>query len=244
MNRLVKRLFLTWAVFTPLYIFWFVGVGLDKFPHSRWPGLVALAYIVLGVSFLVFMHKRMYAKELAAAQASNLPISTHLPEIVWISSVEHLRRFRDLPRYAKWFGIVPKGFPKVRAGLLYYPLLYFAQANLSLNGDRFQLSAFAPAYEGTKVYANLISDLRLSFEPAEVVSVIRFDMKQVMPTNLPLPFVRVQTTRGQMRDFLLCAGSSDPSLMAGETENLWFALGAFASKAKNVHSVGSGLPAG
>jgi hypothetical protein len=241
---LVKMLFLTWAVFAPLYI-WFIRlVVLDKLPHSGWPGLVGLAYTVLGVSFLVFMHKRLYAKELAAAQASNLPISTHVPEIVWISSVEHLRHFRDLPPYAKWFGFVPKGFPKVRAGLLYYPLLYFAQANLNLNGNSFQLSAFAPASEGIKAYANLIFDLRLSFEPGDVLSVSRFDMKQVMLTDLPLPFIRVQTRRGQLRDFLVCAGSNNPSLIIRETENLWFALGDFVSKGRNAHSVGSELPTG
>jgi len=137
-----------------------------------------------------------------------------------------------LPWYAKWFGLLPRNFPKVRAGLISYPLVYFAQGILSLNADRFEFSARFPAATATKSYANLASDLWLSFAPNQVLSVRRFDMRQITPRAIPLPFIRIQTTSGELQDFLACAGSSDAVLTARETENVFFALGVFMSKAK------------
>ena len=106
---------------------------------------------------------------------------------------------------------------------------------LSLNGGNFKCSAFVPAPNGIKSYANLASDLRLSFVPNQVLSVSRFDMREIVPTALPLPFIRIQTKTGELQDFLICAGSEDVSKIARETESLWHALGAFV----NQRGVGS-----
>ena len=172
----------------------------------------------------------MYRKELAASQTSGyvgVRAPASLPAVAWISSLDHLQRFRDLPWYGKWFGLLPKGFPKVMAGLLFNPLLYFAHGTLSLDGGSLKCSAFLPAPKGLKSYANLDSDLRLSFAPDQVLSVIRFDMRQIVPTALPLPFIRIQTASGELQDFLVCAGSDDLSAIGRETAGLWYALVAF-----------------
>ena len=236
----IKMVFLVWIVFAPYYLWLFRNLILDKMPPYPWPAVIGLTYIPLAVCFLVFVHKRMYRRELAAIQTSckypGVAASAHLPEVVWISSIDHLKRFQELPWYAKWFGLLPKGFPKVRAGLISYPLLYFAQGMLSLNGDSFKFSARFPIPEGTKSYANLATDLRLSLAPNQVLSVSRFDMRQIASTATPLPFIRVQTTSGELQDFLVCAGATDVSLIARQTESLWFALGAFLGKAKDKDS--------
>ncbi len=184
--------FLAWIVFAPCYLWLFRSLLLDKMPPYPWPAVIGLTYIPLAVVLLVFVHKRMYWKELAASQTSGyvgVRAPASLPAVAWISSLDHLQRFRDLPWYGKWFGLLPKGFPKVMAGLLFNPLLYFAHGALSLDGGSLKCSAFLPAPKGLKSYANLDSDLRLSFAPDQVLSVIRFDMRQIVPTALPLPLV-------------------------------------------------------
>jgi hypothetical protein len=208
-------------------------------PPYPWPAVIGLTYFPLAVGFLVFVHKKMYRKELAASQTSSRRGSTS-PSLtmdpVWISSVDHLKSFHSLPWYAKRLGLLPREFPKVRAGVLYSPLVYFAQGVLSLGTDSFKFSARFPAPTATKSYANLASDLGLSFAPSQVLSVRRFDMRQIVPTGIPLPFIRVQTKSGEPQDFLVCAGSSDVSAIARDTENLFFALSAFISQAKKGDS--------
>jgi len=226
--------FLTWVVFAPYYLWLFRNLLLNKMPPYPWPAVIGLTYIPLGVVFLVFVHRKIYKKELADSQiprhlGSNAPAS--VPGVIWISSLHHLKRFRDLPWYANWFGLLPDGFPRVRAGLLFNPLLYSAQATLSLDGGSFKCSAFVPSpHQGLKSYSNLASDFHLHLVPNQVLSVSRFDMRQIVPAALPLPFIRIQTTSGELNDLLVCAGSDDVSAIGRETESLWHALSAFVSK--------------
>lgn len=239
MNRITKMVFLTWIVFGPYYLWLFRSLLLNKMPPYPWPAVIGLTYFPLAVAFLVFVHKRMYRKELAASQTSigRGPTSSMLTlDTVWISSVDHLKRFQSLPWYSKRLGLLPREFPKVRAGLLYSPLVYFAQGILSLSADRFEFSARFPALQFAKVCVNLATDLRLNFAPNQVLSAWRFDMRQIAPTAIPLPFIRIQAASGELQDFLVCVGSSDVSVIARETENLFFALGAFLNRAKKDDS--------
>jgi hypothetical protein len=238
-NTTVKIVLLTWALFTPYYLWLFRSLLLNKMPPYPWPAVIGLTYIPLAVVFVVLVAKRMYRKELAGSQASSprgQTSATLTLDTVWISSVDYLKRFHALPWYAKWFGLLPEGFPRVRAGLFSSPLVYFAQGILNLSADRFEFSARFPTPTATKSYANLESDLRLSFAPNQVLSVRRFDMRQVAPVAIALPFIRIQAASGELQDFLVCAGSRDVSAIARETDNLFFALSAFVSKAKKNDS--------
>jgi hypothetical protein len=238
-NTVLKIVFLTWFVFAPYYLWLFRSLLLNTMPPYPWPAVIGLTYIPLAVALVVLVAKRMYRKESAGSQASN-PQGTTSSSLtldpVWISSADHLTRFHLLPWYAKWFGRLPKGFPKVRAGLISYPLVYFAQGTPSLRADGFKFSARFPTPTATKSYANLDSNLRLGFAPNQLLSVRRFDMRQIAPRAIPLPFIRIQTTSGELQDFLVCPGSSDVSAIAREAENLFFALGAFVGKAKKSDS--------
>jgi hypothetical protein len=200
-------------------------------PPYPWPAVIGLTYIPSAVIILVFVHKALYRKELADSMSVSTGASERVPQVIWISSLDHLKRFGELPWYSKWFGLLPAGFPKVKAGLLFSPLLYFAQANLSLSQNLFTCQAFVPPTTAMKSYADLSSTLRLSLSPNQISSVTRFDMRQVLPTALPLPFIRIQATSGELHDFLVCAGSGDVSAIGRETGSLWHALAALKAAA-------------
>src|SRR6266702_962972 len=239
MNATVKIVFFASVLFVPYYLWLFTNLLRDTMPPYPWPAVIGLTYMFIALTVFVIVAKKMYRKELAGSQGSSPrgPISSSLTlDSVWVSSVDHLRRFQSLPWYAKWFGLLPKGFPRVKAGLISYPLVYFGQGILSLSADRFEFSARFPAPRTAKTYANLATDLRLSLAPNQVLSVSRFDMSQIASTATPLPFIGLQTTSGELQDFLVCAGATDVSLIARQTESLWFALGAFLGKAKDKDS--------
>ena len=140
-----KMVLLTFLLFAPYYLWLFRNFFLGSVPPPYpWIGLI---YMPLAVVVLVLVHKKMHREELGRSQASsprNPTSSTLTVDVVWISSVDHLRRFHSWPWYAKWPGLLPKEFPKVRAGLISYPLVYFAQGSLSLSADRFEFSAGVP----------------------------------------------------------------------------------------------------
>lgn len=187
MNRVTKMVLLT-ALFSLPYYFW-IFWNIANHRMERWYAMVGLIYLLSTVTVLVFIHKALYRKELAESMKASTATPAHIPQVIWISSIDHLKRFRDLPWYSKWFGFLPAGFPKVKVGVQFSPLVYFSQANLKLTQDKLICEAFFPADTALKSYANLSSGLRLMLSPDQLSSVSRFDMRQVLPTALPLPFM-------------------------------------------------------
>jgi hypothetical protein len=51
---------------------------------------------------------------------------------------------------------------------------------------------------------------------------------------MQLPFIHIEASAGDMRDFLVCAGSDDPSKIAANAENLYIALQRFAAQRKGA----------
>jgi len=227
MNRVTKTVLLTLFVFAPYYFWVLRRVLTHTMPNYPWPAVIGLGYIIVGISFVIFAHDRMYQSELLASQTLSEGSYASFPNVVWVSSVEHLQRFRDLPWYAKKLGLIPEGFPVVTAGLIPFPLVYFAQAMLTLKNGYLECSTLVP--EG-KSYKNLRCDLQLYLAPEQVLSVSRFDMRQVAPTEVPLPFIRVKTISPGLPDFLVCAGSPDARSIGPETERLWHALASFIDR--------------
>jgi hypothetical protein len=236
-NSPAKVLLTIWGVFTPYYVWIFYCIGCKKLPPNPWPAVIFLSYLFVGYFVVRAILRRRPNQSLADSQSSNsleVTASVSVPKVVWISSLEHLQRFRELPWYRKWSGLLPSCFPRVRLGIISYPLIYFAQGTLNLNGSDLKLSTFVPPSDGMKVYANLVSDLQLSLSPDQVRYVTRFDMRQIVRTALPVPFIRIQTITHDLPDFLVCSGSGDMSVITRETENLWYALAAFVSKRRTV----------
>ena len=80
-----------------------------------WPAVIGLTYIPLAVVLLVFVHKRMYRKELAASQTSGyvgVRAPASLPAVAWISSLDHLQRFVTYLGTANGLGFCPRVFPR------------------------------------------------------------------------------------------------------------------------------------
>jgi hypothetical protein len=201
MNRVTKIVLLTMLFFFPYYLW--IAANIDRMTKDPWRSKVGLIYMPSAIVILVFIHKALYRRELAESMR-DVQVSGPLPEIVWISSVDHLRRFGALPWYSKWFGFLPAGFPKIKAGVLFSPLVYFAQVRIKITRDLLTCEAIDP---DSGFYENLSSSLRLNLTPGQLSNVSRFDMRQVLPTALPLPFIHIQTTSGEWKDLLICAGS-------------------------------------
>lgn len=235
-------------VFSP-YIAWFLWMfqtyGSDL---PRWVGLVAPVYIIGGIWTCVKLTPRIFNKQLntlppevvaSSEETYGRPDFPPLTiEIAYVSSVAHLKRFQALPWYAKQLGFLPDDFPGVTLGGAFarpQPIVYFACGKITLSPTEFRFEARAPV-SSWKAYSNLNTDLRVVLPPDEILSVSRFDMRQVTSTPIRLPFIRIQTTTAQLRDFLVCSGTDDLSEIATETEELFSALQSFAQNRKAVES--------
>jgi hypothetical protein len=124
-------------------------------------------------------------------------------------------------------GCVPDDFPFVTIGTRSAPLVYYSRGDLFLSQAELKFAA-RPPQSSTKFYANLNTDLQFRFAPDQIVSVSRFDMREVTTAPVRLPFLRIRTSSGALRDFLICSGSEDLSALATETEDLFCALQSFA----------------
>jgi hypothetical protein len=243
-----RMLLLMLLVFSPYIVFviWIFQSYGDTLP--RWFGLVALTYMIGGIWLCAKLTPKMLNKQLttlspevltSAKEAygrSDFPAITI--QIAYVSSVDHLQRFQALPWYAKYLGFLPGDFPAVAiGGRRPIPIVYFASGQLTLSPTEFRFAAHVPDSSYWKSYTNLIEDLSFAVLPKDLLSVSRFDMRQVTSATVRLPFVRVQSNTGQLRDFLVCSGSDDLSKIATETEELLVALQSFAGSRKTVKNL-------
>ena len=242
-NIAVKVILLTWAIFVPYYL-WLLFEGLKHtLPPYPWPAVIGITYFVCGIGTVVVIAKRMFRQALQdAAVLSGAPeVSSSgitLREI-YISSPDYLELFNSLPWYGKWFGILPSGFPRIRAGFVSHPAVYFASGSLSITQDQLTVSAATLSSDPRGPHGNLVPGFQLTIAAIQISSVKRFDMRQILRGSIPLPFLRVQTTTGALRDFLVCSGSRDLATMVRETENLWFSLGVFRARATSAATRGA-----
>jgi len=217
------------------------------------PRLFVLAdaiYLFVGMWVYVTWKAKTLNKQLALSPDLALkPSNAYRPsdfsfwtiETAYVSSVAHLQRFRGLPWYSKLLGLMLGDFPNVRfrAGILpsthAFPLVYFARGEISLSPSEFEFVARAPSSARgsySALYSNLDTKLSFVFQPHQIASVDVYDVGRVMPasvTSVSLPFIRIRTTTGQLRDFLVCSGSENRSEIAPETERLFVALRSFAA---------------
>jgi hypothetical protein len=241
-NIAVKVILLTWAIFVPYYL-WFLFKGLNNtLPPYPWPAVIGIPYFVCGITTVVVVAKRMFRQALRDVAALSGPPEGSSSGItlreIYISSPDHLEMFNSLPWYGKWFGILPSGFPRIRVGFRSYPAVYFASGSLGITQDQLTVSAATLSSDPRGPHGNLVPGFQLTIAATEVISVQRFDMQQILKRSTPLPFLRVQTTTGVLRDFLLCSGSPDLTTMVHETENLWFSLGRFEARGTSTATRG------
>jgi len=223
-------------VFTPYFALtaWVIATYGRQPPH--WFGLVGLIYMIGGIWLCVILTRKMFNKQLTSL-ASDVVIraqetygrsdfATLTIERAYVSSPDHLKRFQSLPWYTKQLGIMSGAFPTVTVGSRRNPIVYFASGQITISPKEFKFVARAPA-DTWKSYSNLKVDLQFDFKPDEILSVGRFDMSQTSSVTIRLPFIRVQTAIGEMRDFLVCDGSEDLTEVAAKTEELLVALESF-----------------
>ncbi|SRR6266436_1633973 len=228
-NIAAKVILLALSIFAPYYV-WIIAKGLSHtLPSYPWPAVIGLGYFACGISIVVFVARRMFRRALlddaVSSDVDKRKSSSLAIAEIYISSVDHLRLFRSLPWYARWLGILPTGFPRVRTVFYGYPALYFATGSLSVDQGVFAISAHTVSSGQRGPYKDLAPQFRLTVTPNEITSIQRFDMREIVKTDTPLPFLRIQTTSGVVRDLLVCSASRDIEAMRQETENLWFALG-------------------
>jgi hypothetical protein len=145
---------------------------------------------------------------------------------VWISSIEHLERFRELPWY-KVLGLVPVGFPRVRIGFQNYPVVYLSRGLLEVDGELcFRAVVEAPRL--MRSYSNLEDDLQFRLTRSDIVGIEPYKMTQAILSHFNLPFLRIRSNVGTLQDFLICAGGTNMSVIRVESQRLEVALMAFA----------------
>ena len=144
-------------------------------------------------------------------------------DTAWVSSVEHLERFRTLPWY-KWLGVVPAGFPSIRTGLMNFPLVYFARGLFKLENDELHFYAATPLPEFMKTYSDLNDGLQLQISSNQITSVERYHMNQAALSIYNLPFIRVKSANALLPDFLICSGADNLYAIRTYTEDLWLAM--------------------
>lgn len=222
-----------------------IGLTQPRGNAARALALFALVYMVFGGWLFIKILKReanvVSPRKMEHAQEiygrpdfPPLKINT-----AWISSAAHLARFQDLSWSAKTFGNVPDDFPTLWLESRRYPILYFASGTLIVDPNRLVFAAHDPSTASkltlvNKVYSNLNDALRFTLTPEQILSVARFDMSQVGSFPMPLPFLHVQASAGDISDFLVCAGSDDPSEIGAITEDLYVALQSFTAERKGV----------
>jgi hypothetical protein len=223
-------------VFAPYWalVAWVISIYGHHPP--RWLGFVGLIYMIGGIWVCVILTRKMFNQQLTTLSPNLVAQSqqtygrsdfpTLMIENAYVSSIDHLERFQSLPWYTKQLGIGLGDFPTVTLGARSYPIVYFASGPLTLSAAEFKFVARMPVYS-LKSYSNLNVDLRFDFHPDEILSVGRFDMASVTSASIRLPFLRVQTTARELRDFLVCCGSEDFTAVATQTEELLIALESF-----------------
>jgi hypothetical protein len=239
-----RMLLLVLLVFSPYFAFllWVFNTYGSNLP--RWFGAVAPIYMVGGIWACVKLTPRIFNKQLntlspeVVRQSEETYGRPDFPpltiEISYVSGMAHLKRFQALPWYAKQLGLGLGDFPTVAVSTLNtrrQPIVYFSRGKITLSPTEFKFEARQPV-ASWKSYSNLNTGLRFAFQPNEILSVIRFDMREVTSAPVRLPFLRIRTTIGELRDFLICSGSDDLSEIATETEELFFALQSFARNSR------------
>jgi hypothetical protein len=233
--KVVGTFFLIFAPYAALIAI--VAISLKGAPMPRWVPLVGLAYVLLGIRACMVESRRLYNRELSALTQEQIDQSRRTYDrpdfpalkipIAYLSSLDHLKQFQALPWYAKFFGRVPEGFPFVMIGRSAAPLVYVAQGELTLCPAELKFAARQPV-SPLKTYFNLKNELQFRLAPDPIVSVMRFDMREVTTAPIRFPFLRIRASDGILRDFLICNGSEDLSAIPGQTEDLLCALQSFA----------------
>jgi hypothetical protein len=249
MRPKIQALAILLAIFAPYFAF-VIKVGLvtakTGTPPPRWVALVGLIYMVSGIWAATVITRKMFNKQLNVLSPEDIERSNqaygkaNFPplkiETAYISSVEHLTRFQSLPWYTKQLGIGIGDFPYVTfstgRGRLRAPLVCFSIGELTLSPEELKFRARFPVMS-LRSYSNLDTELYLTFKPRQILSVARFDMSQIASSAWRLrPFIRIQTSAQELRDFLVCSSPDDFSEARRETQNLFVALQSFAAAGK------------
>jgi len=212
----------------------------------RWLGVVGLIYMIGGLWLCVVITSKIFNKQLAqlsseliarSQEAYGRPDFPGLSiQVAYVSSVTHLKRFESLPWFTKYLGIAPGDFPMVTVSGRSNPIVYFSSGQITLSPEAFKFAACPPS-DPWKSYSNLNVSLTLDLKPDQILSVARFDMRDVTSASVRLPFIGVQTSAGELRDFLVCSGSDDLNEIATQTEDLYVALRSFAASKKPVETL-------
>lgn len=206
----------------------------NTLPSYPWPAVIGLTSIVLTVTTCTFVAKGMFANALTSATVNAIPhvsASGVRIEKIYFSSVDYLNGVVSLPWHAKYLGILPSGFPRMRGTFgISLPTVYFAIGSLVITPEQMTVAA---AMVGDNVGNFCTDDARafsFSFTPGQILSAQRFDIRKTANWLIPLPFFRIQTTVAGAEDFLVCTGALDFWNISQETSDLWAALGTFLSK--------------
>jgi len=144
---------------------------------------------------------------------------------IWISSVEHLEEVNRIARSNGWWRTVigknkmPAGFPQVRMGTRYIPVVFFAKGSLQLfeRQIEFHPNRFEPV--NGKEYRNLNIDFR--FE-------LQYNSFELSVYSIPNPFMRafniqwlkLSGTNKEFPDILLSFSGTRMNHIKKENETL------------------------
>jgi hypothetical protein len=146
-------------------------------------------------------------------------------ENIWISSVEHLDEFNAITKSNSWlkkiFGNnkIPPGFPQVRMGAKYIPVVFFAKGSLQLfeRQIEFHPNRFEP--ENGKVYRNLNIDFRFEL-PYKSIEISSYSNPKPFMGAFNIQWLKLSGTNGDFPDILLSSGGTRMSHIKSVNEEL------------------------
>jgi hypothetical protein len=196
-----------------------------------WAGIFGLANIFGNVAFWMFMRNKLFARALSGEKFEAIPRASSAGlriEKIHFSSIAYLRAVDSLPWYRAWFGILGKGFPRMYVAFgMKSAVTYFAVGSLVITPDEFTVSAAMVGDNFGDFCKDESKAFSLSFTPAQIRSVQRFDIRQITKRFLPFPYLRIQTSVKGAEDFLVGSGAFEFYDMSQETADLWAAMDIF-----------------
>jgi hypothetical protein len=150
---------------------------------------------------------------------------TSIFDNIWISSIEHLNEFSTISKSNGWwktlFGKnkIPIGFPQVRMGAKYIPVVFLAKGSLQLfeRQIEFHPNRFEP--DNGKDYKNLNIDFRFELLYNTVELSVYTNPNPFMRA-LNIQWLKLSGINNGLPDILLSAGGTRMNQIKKENEKL------------------------
>ena len=144
---------------------------------------------------------------------------------IWISSVEHLEEVNLIAKSNGWWRTMlgrnkmPVGFPQVRMGSRYIPVVFFAKGTLQLfeRQIEFHPNRFEPV--NGKEYKNLNIDFRFELQYDAFKLSAYSDPKPYM-RSFNIDWIKLSAINNQFPDILLSFSGTRMNLIKKENETL------------------------